>query len=103
MQLLSAGAFGFMLLLFPLEMLFPLFGFPLLFLLVLLSLLFVVALAVALIAIWRSVSEVFDVSAESGRAMGSGAVSCEEREMLSMRGKCMILLVNCRHLSERPV
>src|SRR5260370_28452113 len=28
--------------------------------------------AVALIAIWRSVSEVFDVSAESGRAMGTG-------------------------------
>ena len=55
--------------------------------------------AVALIAIWRSVSEGRDVSAESGRAMGSGAVSCEEREMLSLRGKCMILLVNCRHLS----
>ena len=45
MQLLSAGAFGFLLLLFPLEMLFPFFGFPLLFLLVLLSLLFIVALA----------------------------------------------------------
>ena len=45
MQLLSAGAFGFMLLLFPLELLFTLFGFPLLFLLVLLPLLFVVALA----------------------------------------------------------
>jgi len=45
MQLLSAGAFGFMLLLFPLELLFTLFGFPLLLLLVLLSLLFVVALA----------------------------------------------------------
>ena len=44
MQLLSAGAFGFMLLL-PLELLFTLFGFPLLLLLVLLSLLFVVALA----------------------------------------------------------
>jgi hypothetical protein len=43
MQLLSAGAFGFMLLLFPLELLFPLFGFPLP--LILLSLLFVVALA----------------------------------------------------------
>jgi hypothetical protein len=57
------------------------------------------SLCVALIAIWRSVSEVFDVSAESGRAMGGGAVSCEEREMLSLRGKCMILLVNCRHLS----
>jgi hypothetical protein len=34
MQLLSAGAFGFMLLLFPFELLFTLFGFPLLFLLV---------------------------------------------------------------------
>ena len=45
MQLLPAGAFGFMLLLFPLELLFTLFGFPLLLLLVLLSLLFVVALA----------------------------------------------------------
>jgi hypothetical protein len=45
MPLLSAGAFGFMLLLFPFELLFTLFGFPLLFLLVLLSLLFVVALA----------------------------------------------------------
>ena len=45
MQLLSAGAFGFLLLLFPLELLFPLFGSPLLLLLVLLSLLFVVALA----------------------------------------------------------
>jgi hypothetical protein len=44
-HLLSAGAFGFLLLLFPLELLFPLFGFPLLLLLVLLSLLFVVALA----------------------------------------------------------
>jgi hypothetical protein len=38
MQLLSAGAFGFMLLL-PLELLFTLFGFPLLLLLLLLSLL----------------------------------------------------------------
>src|SRR5258708_38755648 len=45
MQLLSAGAFGLMLLLFPRELLFTLFGFPLLLLLVLLSLLFVVALA----------------------------------------------------------
>jgi hypothetical protein len=45
MQLLSTGAFGFMLLLFPLELLFPLFGFPLLLLLVLLSLLFIVVLA----------------------------------------------------------
>jgi hypothetical protein len=45
MQLLSTGAFGFLLLLFPLELLFPFFGFPLLFLLVLLSLLFLVALA----------------------------------------------------------
>jgi hypothetical protein len=41
MQLLSPGAFGFMLLLFPLELLPTFFGFPLLFLLVLLSLLFV--------------------------------------------------------------
>jgi hypothetical protein len=54
---------------------------------------------VALIAIWRSVSEVFDVSNESGRAMGRGAVFCEAQEMLTLRGKCMILLVNCRHLS----
>src|SRR5258705_5815469 len=45
MQLLSAGVFGFMLLLFPLELLFTLFGFPLVLLLVLLSLLFIVALA----------------------------------------------------------
>jgi hypothetical protein len=45
MQLFSAGAFGFLLLLFPLELLFPFFGFPLLLLLVLLSLLFIVALA----------------------------------------------------------
>src|SRR5713226_6050986 len=45
MQLLSPGAFGFLLLLFPLELLFPFFGFPLLLLLVLLSLLLVVALA----------------------------------------------------------
>src|SRR5258705_13931455 len=45
MQLLSTGAFGFLLLLFPLELLFTLLGFPLLFLLVLLSLLFVVALS----------------------------------------------------------
>jgi hypothetical protein len=29
-------------------------------------------MGVALIAIWRSVSEVFDVSAEPGRAMGTG-------------------------------
>ena len=45
MQLLTTGAFGFLLLLFPLELLFPFFGFPLLFLLVLLSLLCIVALA----------------------------------------------------------
>src|SRR5260370_1337824 len=45
MQLLSTSAFGFLFLLFPLELLFPFFGFPLLFLLVLLSLLFIVALA----------------------------------------------------------
>ncbi len=45
MQLFSPGAFGFLLLLFPLELLFTLFGSPLLLLLVLLSLLFVVALA----------------------------------------------------------
>src|ERR1700692_3645567 len=45
MQLLSTGAFGFTLLLFPLELLFTFFRFPLLFLLVLLSLLFIVALA----------------------------------------------------------
>ena len=44
-QLLSAGAFDFLLLLFPLELLSPLFGSPFLFLLVLLSLLFIVALA----------------------------------------------------------
>jgi hypothetical protein len=44
-QLLSAGAFGFRLRLFPLELLSTLIGFPLLLLLVLLSLLFVVALA----------------------------------------------------------
>jgi hypothetical protein len=35
--------------------------------------------AVALIAIWRSVSEVFDVSAESDERWGGGAVFCEER------------------------
>src|SRR5260370_25171855 len=45
MQLLSPGAFGFMLLLFPLELLSTFFCFSLLLLLVLLSLLFVVALA----------------------------------------------------------
>jgi hypothetical protein len=45
MQLLSAGAFDFLLLLFPLKLLSPLFGSPFLFLLVLLSLLFIVALA----------------------------------------------------------
>jgi hypothetical protein len=45
MQLLSPGALGFVLLLFSLELLFTLFGFPLLLLFELLSLLFVVALA----------------------------------------------------------
>jgi hypothetical protein len=45
MQLLSAGAFGFLLLLFPLELLLTLFGFPVLLLLVRLSFLFIVALA----------------------------------------------------------
>jgi hypothetical protein len=44
MQLLSPGALGFLLLLFPLELLFTFFGFPLPLLLVLLPLLFVVAL-----------------------------------------------------------
>jgi hypothetical protein len=47
-------------------------------------------MGVALIAIWRSVSEVFDVSAEPGRAMGTGTVFCEEREMLNLRSKCMM-------------
>jgi transposase InsO family protein len=45
MQLLSPGSLGFLLLLFPFELPFTLFGLPLLLLLVLLPLLFVVALA----------------------------------------------------------
>jgi hypothetical protein len=45
MQLLPPGAFGFLFLLFALELLFAFFGFSLLLLLILLSLLFVVALA----------------------------------------------------------
>jgi hypothetical protein len=45
MQLLSSGAFGFLFLLIPLELLSAFFGSPLLLLLVLLSLLFIFALA----------------------------------------------------------
>jgi hypothetical protein len=42
---------------------------------------------------WRSVSEVFGVSHRVQWGDGEGgAGSCEEREMLNLRGKCRILL-----------